>query len=150
MLQDPLKIGIIDESRHTLILSDTASTVIGTGIPLATIDVNPGGSVRTAVVSGVKYTLTISHSQTKENAPFTTDRSLIRFDVEKTNVTTGKLVTASAYLVVAAPTGGDHTSADVLKYTRSLLTLLLLGDAPDEGGGVLSDTVLQRILAGEP
>lgn len=118
-------------------------------------DVAPGRSVREGVLGGFPASLTISHSQTKENAPFATTRSVIRLDRKVYSESIGKTATLSAYLVVAQPVMAEATPETAAALARALAAQCLFGiqtssvstEAVD--GTVISD-FLVRVLSGEP
>jgi hypothetical protein len=97
--------------------------------------------------------LSISHSETKENAPHVTNRSLVRLDLGRVD-SEGRPVNLSAYCVVAHPQGGDFTQADAARAARTLGSLILYGFASNEANisesfaGELS--LIDRVISGEP
>lgn len=113
-------------------------------------DVGPGATTRVILQSGRKLTLQISHSQTNENKPFRTVRTLIRLDEEKVDSETGTVVKQSAYVVVTSPQGANYTDAQVLENTYALLLFAIGGGTSDGGELGNNPTWLGRILAGEP
>lgn len=149
MLIDPLYIGTVPATE----LLSTAYTagVFSSARQYATIDISPGSSKRILVSATEKGLMTISHSQTKENAPYVTNRSVVRFDLQKVDAA-GKTVTLSAFAVIAQPIGGGFTDADALSLARTLGAFLYTGKSfvvPAMNKTVLDDT-MSRVLAGEP
>lgn len=152
MLADPLYVGRVTPSKWTAI-EDALDAVTFTDVDrLAVTDLSPGATQRQYSIDGVKHRMSINHSQTKENAPLVTDRSVIRMETQKVNAELGKTVTAAAYLVVAAPTGGDFTEDEILELVWTLLHFALIGDVNSDGTAKneTSNQALRRILTGEP
>lgn len=114
-----------------------------------------GGSVRLGKDSQLnKVKMTISHSETKENLPYVTRRSVVRLDRQKVDVN-GKTVTQSAYFVTVDPvsgtlfSGAGETTFDLLQ----LLTFFgLFGPVVGTEVDALEESprVIHRILDGEP
>jgi hypothetical protein len=150
MLTDPLKV------NHITAVSAAAgvlTTTIYAVESYAVVDLAPGKTVRkcTSADGTVKSTLTISHSVSNENAPFLSDRTLIRFDQQRVNEETGKNVTASVYANIVHPQGGDFTAAVVHNLVRSLGAFLLSGESNGTDGFLADEnSTIQRIIAGEP
>jgi hypothetical protein len=97
--------------------------------------------------------LKVNHSLSKENAPFVTNRSVVRFDFQKVNATSGRLVTASGYFVSAHPLSGDFT-AEEMRDNAFMLALFILqgglsGGAHPRHYDALPGDTLSRIIAGE-
>jgi hypothetical protein len=156
MLSDPLFIAMIDSASFAEVYSNGISGSATSVSPkLRLKSFSPGSTVREGKTSGAyPLSLTISHSKTKENPPFGTDRTLIRLDWRKPT-STGVVQTLSAYCVVAAPSGGDAfnaTGSDAVMLAKSLAFIILAGDRGEAGGvdDVTAPDLIQRVLAGEP
>jgi hypothetical protein len=150
MLNDPL---VLFLQPVTTVSDGTGYAVTNNATPVEFHGVGGGGigaSVRVQPsFRGGKATLSINHSQSKENAPYTTDRSVIRIDLKKPD-STGKLVQASAYCVVALPQGNVVSRDDCLVMVNTLLAFLLHGSQVPGLGFPDSALELSRILDGEP
>jgi hypothetical protein len=130
--------------------SATVNAHISASVQLFTLDFSPGATVRSGELSdGTKVTLNIKHSLSQENAPFTTDRSLVRIDLERINATTGKPVRASFYTLASVPRGPDFSRDDALAWLRNLAVFTGFGKT-SSGDLVDADNSMARILAGEP
>jgi len=148
MLIDPLPFPLTaaGASNGSAILNDAISG----NVELHTIDFGPGSTVRTGLLDdGTKVTLSIKHSQSNENAPFETGRSLVRIDLERVNATTSKPVKMSVYTLISVPKGPDFTYADAEVWARNLAIFTGFGKASgtDLDSG---DDSIARIIAGEP
>jgi hypothetical protein len=149
MLVDPLPVKTLDTNTASSI------TVLHTD-SFATIDVSPGRTVRQCADFGGlgdtnRTVLTISHTESNENKPAVTDRTLIRLDFDIFDFEGGPM-TASAYCVIAAPRGAyvdassSPTELSRIKLLQSLLGVL----AVSTSAATLSAANATRILAGEP
>jgi len=139
MLQDPLYLSRLNPGAPdpSLVTADGA---------VVTFDVAPGKSVRVLnPFMGGKATLSISHSESKENKGQITDRTAFRFEVRRT-LESGQDVVAQATLTVSSPRNGFD--ADEVQ----VLAQIVLGTLSSNGRIDLECDmgVLQRILAGEP
>jgi hypothetical protein len=131
MIVDPLAIQNLD-----------AVTPAGEAFQLSLKDLSLGRTVRSYSGTSILYTMTIGHSESKENPSQVTDRSAVRFDGRKTLVT-GLPSTAQATLTVSIPRNG-WTPAEVGGLIDCLIaTLYSVVDGS-------TDTVLLRVLQGEP
>jgi len=159
MLNDPLYL-----VTTTDVVNSIAAPYLAVGDPVDTerynlVDLTPNGSKRIASnvngESGLKGVFTVNHSLTKENAPYATERTVVRINHEKFDPN-AKLVTASAYLVLVQPVGtASFSPGSALAIARQLAGFALAGDAVWTSGtaGVQSsDTALAlaRLAAGEP
>jgi hypothetical protein len=142
MLNDPLYVKDI----RSLDGADLEAGVVVA--PFRTIDIAPGSSSRVGALDGDKATLDIRHSSSKENAPYDTIRSNVRFTRQKVDAN-GKVVTLSANYTVAAPQGSGFSADDVVQMHRTAAHFLLYG-AGSDGSFTLIPNVNTRILAGEP
>lgn len=130
MLTDPLVIGAVtygNTGTDQLVGASTAS--------LELQDLSADGSTRVGFIPlqggtiNAKSKMTISRSQSNENKPVVSDRTLIRFDVVRPHLTTSKPITMSAYLVTSLPQGGTPFEiADQVCLVRSLALFLLIGE----------------------
>lgn len=152
MLNDPLRVAIQPASVGTFD-GGSASLSLST---IAAFRSLGGGSVGSSVrecpsVLGCKATLTVSHSSSKENAPYDTARSLVRLDLKKVDMA-GKPVNMAVYIVAALPQGGVFSESDCLSAINTLLTLCLLGDVTDAGLFQLAagNDLIRRVTEGEP
>lgn len=142
--------------RITLLLSEDAS-------PAETfrlIDFSAGKSTRVGVINanpsfgpsltGVA-TLSISHSESKENKGQLTDRVAIRLDVRRPSPidTVENDVIAQATLTVSLPRNG-FTQSEVLVIVKNLFMWLATGDSSPEVNADAPFTNLTRVFAGEP
>jgi len=158
MLTDPLVIGVVTDGSDGLNIFAGASV---TSLELQ--DLSETGSVRIGPIplqggGGNKGSLTISRSQSNENKPIVTDRTLIRLDVTKVHSVTGKKVTMTAYCVTGLPQGDNpFTLDDQVCLVRHLALFLLIGEttgtamtAISASDPLLDDTenTLHRILGG--
>lgn len=153
MLVDPLPVKTLNLS------SASAITVVETN-SFALVDLAPGKSVRRCAAIGgamagmqnAAATLTIAHSQSKENGAVPTDRSLIRLDLDGLSKSTAEKggLKAFAYLVVGAPRGAMSVDGDDVFLPLQLVYTLLGTFAVSTTAATLSDANLSRILAGEP
>lgn len=151
MLPDPLRIGIVSEAQVAAIRADITGTVTGTlmSIPLVTQD---GLSSKRMLLDsvGVKTTVSINHSETNENKPFVTGRTVFRIDRTIFNAIAGKPSTLSAYAVLALPQSPDFTVDDMLELARSLGFFLAFGQVDaDCKVTPASDLAVQRLIASE-
>lgn len=160
MLSDPLVVPQVVTDIETEAgpgLMDYASVYSGAAhsVTLHTISDGEGTAKRKGTMSdGTKVLQTISHSTSKENAPYVTDRTMIRYDYSRNDIVTGKPVTCSAYVVIALPQGTTFTTDDARDFTLSLALFLLLGGARENAVGPrLNDAIagdtLVRLLDGE-
>jgi len=94
--------------------------------------------------------LTLSRSETKENAPYVTSRTLIRLDASRVDAN-GKSVTISAYMVLALPNATMWNEDDMQRLARSLALLVLYGPSTSSSDwtGNASDATILRLLGGE-
>jgi len=161
MLNDLIKVEYITDSQWDatwgIIRTSGIAAQIGSNHEHRLMSIADGKSVRKGNGDGTLLTgdfkLTISHSETKENAPYNTSRALIRWDCTKSADSEGNEVTASVYLVTALPSGGVFTEADVIAMARGLMLRLLMGERPDDNPYSVSatgDDALERIVRGEP
>jgi len=142
MLSDPI-----------YLVSPIASlTATATGvIPLALVPSSALATKRVHVESTGTYTLSISRSESKENAPYVTNRTVQRLDLTKID-SLGKKVTASCYVVIAAPLSNDFPVADVIDLVQQTCLFAAFGASDDSGTSVSKAngvTHLGRILEGE-
>lgn len=155
MLKDPIKVGLVNDVSGAGFIDYMPALYTGaiTDVNLPVLDFGDGATKRKVLLADGVTTnsMTVSHSQSKENAPYLTDRSLIRLDSVKVDSVTGKPVTMSAYIVVALPQGNTFSQNDAKYLALSLAHFVLAGPLND--GGTRYDAVpgdtLTRILAGE-
>ncbi len=152
MLSDPFYVAFPTISeRDTIGMQQGGSAVdVADAITLRLADLNPGGSVRIANDGTTSYRLSVSHSKSKENAPYATDRSVVRLDASRADGD-GKIVTVSTYIVTANPIGGPHDADMARRLQFALVTLIGYGQS--DANGVFSSVDHQlsdRVLAGEP
>jgi len=156
MLPDPLVIPFIGDGPLTSVRTAiTAISLDSASVPTITQD---GLASKRSVTLGegahpfsggavpLKLGVSISHSETKENAPFTTGRTVIRIDASKVNETTGKPVVLSAYLVVVLPQSPDWTVDDAVAIARSVTGLALLGSPVSGTFNTADDGFLTRAI----
>jgi hypothetical protein len=95
--------------------------------------------------------LSIQHSKSKENAPYTTDRSVIRLDASRADEN-GKIVTVSVYNVVANPNGGPHDADLVQRMFAGLSLFMTFGSCINDTFTVDAATgnLTDRVIFGEP
>lgn len=85
-----------------------------------------------------KISLVVAHSQSNENKPYDTNRTLVRFDLTG-NDEEGKPVIASAYMLTVIPVGLPAAQdKDHINLVKRLVGYLSLGDdvTEDRGDGV--------------
>jgi hypothetical protein len=120
---------------------------------LTTRDIALGRSVRSGNIVhisnpehmlGGKFTMTISHSESKENKGQITDRASVRLECLKT-LETGESSVAQATLTVSSPRLG-FGAEDIVSVVATLLGTLLV----DQESSLLDFGILSRVLAGEP
>lgn len=149
MLNDPLYLGTTDGSQAS---RSSAISSLSELLTFHTVSTGDGVSRRTGlwVDGSTPVELTISHSSTKENAPYATVRSLVRLDLRRVDLQ-GRTVTLSAYAVVAFPQGEQFSDADAAHAAATLGFFLSFGKANSSSGmgSTLEDTV-ERVLNGEP
>jgi hypothetical protein len=83
-------------------------------------------TVRVGKVGLVNSNLTVSHSTSKENAPYTTNRTNIRIDLKKVD-TEGRTVVLSGSLLFSVPVGTEFGETDVDLVARLLGGLAFSG-----------------------
>lgn len=125
-------------------------------------DFAPGSSTR--VYSGSigpfegtsKAILRVNHSKTRENAPYDTERTLIRLDIPYIGDTsTGVLTrinTASIYLVAVRPIDGVTNSAKMGQMVKGFAASLFASGTEatfDTIKAALVSTYFERLVAGE-
>jgi hypothetical protein len=122
--------------------------------PLRLLDLGPGSSVRGgAIVTGdsLPGRFSISHSETKENKPFTTTRTVIRLDRPLAGPD-GVTLNTAAYIVVSVPTVPTFAGpADGARLAQQLAWWILFGSV-NEGGSAIDTNrgEFLRVLQGEP
>jgi hypothetical protein len=142
MLIDPLPLA-------ELSMEDGSISTVSNG-NLRVIDVSPGKSIRVCAVpaSGgnpaFKVTLSISHSESKENKSQITDRTSVRLEY-KTVLENGTDVFTQATLTVSTPRVGISPS-----FTQAAVTQLIGTLLADPATGDFSSETLTRVLTGEP
>lgn len=103
--------------------------------------------------AGTTVTQSVSHSTSKENAPYVTDRTSIRFDFSRVDPVTGKPVTASAYCVLALPQSSAFSTEDGVLCGAILANFVLQGgisgNIPPRVYDGLPGETLARLLSGE-
>jgi len=152
MLNDPILFPRPSSAQLGVIQLAVSTTSIGGLIRLPRVNQDGEGAKYRFVESGGEntFTLTILRSETKENKPFLTRRTVIRLDRKKVNSTTGLPVTASAYIVLAQPMGPDFDEADVIELAQSLGAFVLLGQVNGDSEVLaVTDGSIDRIIAGE-
>lgn len=146
MLSDPILLA--NSAAFDTTISDLGSF----NEPLALVaSPQSGVTKRTNVHDDLSSTtLTISRSESKENAPYVTNRTVQRFDQTKVD-SLGKKVTLSCYVVIAAPLSSLFTQEDVVKHVRSACVAAAYGGVSDTGTIELKtdNTHLSRVLEGE-
>lgn len=125
-----------------------------TAVPTGSTSVQGVISVKDRVVerqsrSADDYSVIISHSISNENPGVVTDRSLVRFNSKFVDSTSGKLLTMSAYAVLAFPRAVGHDVGEIQALTRELGYFLLYGEVTSGGAAVVDSTALSRIIGGE-
>jgi hypothetical protein len=129
MLKDPLVIAAPTAASFVTIgaIQDWLGALAGEEkLVLRTVDSGASSSARKGtLLDNTKVSQKVSHSLSKENAPFVTERTLVRFDFARISPSTGKPVTASVYTVFALPQGDTFSVADMLRYGNiaSIFTL---------------------------
>lgn len=124
-------------------------------IAFHTVDIGPQSSKRKGILTdGVtKVTMTVSHSQSKENAPLLTDRTLIRFDFVKPDGVSGKPVTSSVYFVGAQPQGVTFSAQECRDQAQHLAMFILQGGfqglAFPRVCDLIPGTTVSRLFQGE-
>jgi len=119
------------------------------------LDISLGASTRRAeMADGTKVQLTIKHSQSNENKPVETVRTLVRFDFTKLNPVSLKPVTLSTYAVIALPQDNTFTAVDAERYAESMSLFLLQGGFNSEASAApffdpQTGKTLVRLLGGE-
>jgi len=119
---------------------------------LSTRDLSLGKTVRSAVVDAVVsgstlggiMTMTISHSESRENKGQTTDRTSVRLECLKT-LETGESSVAQATLTVSSPRLG-FVARDIEDLVATLLGTLV----GEQAANTISFSILGRVLDGEP
>ena len=158
MLSDPLVVSLISAANESLVQTmvgpvlDTVSVSEFTTFHL--VDLGNKSSKRNGNhYDGNKAVMSVNHSLSKENKPYDTDRTLIRFDESKIDTVTGRPVTMSAYQVIALPQGGAFTTDDAVRLGMSLALFSLLGGYRGVAGPNFMDVVpgdtLRRLIDGE-
>jgi len=145
MIPDPILIA-------APVLNGTVPMEAGSHLPLWIQDVGPQTSKRSAsgTVMGLsgKFTLSISHSVSKENAPVQTDRTLVRLDYLPGTPDAQGLTPVSSVYFVLAQARGNVTTAEMVALFQSLLGTLIYPDPT--ATDTANDGILTRILNGEP
>jgi hypothetical protein len=159
MLNDPLYLAAVSPNHGTLrgTMGSTSPVLPRLQLPFRVTDLAPGKSVRVGVdsanIPGVTRDFTISHSSSKENAPYTTLRTVCRLDVNHVDAN-GVSVTTSAYVVVVAPQGVAGHEQTALQTAQDLCSTVLFGPRKDPAiGSDAANSItdfLERVLAGEP
>lgn len=161
MLSDPLYLGAVVSGAPTPTVG--INTTLTVTIPFATVATGAGSSKRKA--SGVQGLLSLvgdaeeaiddlilstAHSETKENSPYKTDRTLVRLDCSRVD-TDGRIVTASVYEVKVLPRSSLFTADDVARLSRILSVFTLNGPSSSSSDFTATalDTTLERLLSGE-
>jgi len=161
MLSDPLVIPVLEQRlavTSNVLFAALANIYSFPGqiLPMRVTADGDGSSTRRATMAdGTKVALNIGHSTSKENAPFVTDRTVIRLDKTRVNLTTGKPVTASAYAVITLPQGNTFTADDAVLTMESLALFTILGGLVGDGNnppytdGTDGMTLIRLIQDGE-
>jgi len=159
MLNDPTHVSFISSSSHPALAAMLDAGNLPTNIALRLISSGGGGSVRKGVYSteNQEIDFTLAHSLSKENKPYQTRRTVLRFDIPKVD-TNGVKVTSFVYLVVGSPIGGPMTEANFLDYVRTFLYAVLFGGGLEVTTELGSETIdpatgvqiLERAIDGEP
>jgi len=145
MLSDPLTVKGLDLNASTTISTLTVGD-------FAITDVAPGKSVRkcsVAITTGGPAVLTISHSESNENKPAKTDRSLVRLDFLCKDVN-GREMNAFAYAVIGIPRGAVDYQDPESPLSPRVVAEALIGALCGITASALSVTRLDKVLAGEP
>jgi len=161
MLTDPLKLPLMTPAMWDLVIYDVLNTgatnwntlfaSAGNSVDFHTTDLSPGATKRIGMIGSNQAVMSIGHSTSNENAPFVTDRSVMRIDLKKVNSETGKPVTASAYLVTTAPRGSDFSVADILQLGRTVAAIPFTGtNGLLFTAATMDVAAYQRVIAGEP
>jgi len=159
MLTDPLVIGAVVNGggggAHTFTGASTATMELQ--------DLATDGSTRIGTMplqggAASKCKMSISRSQSNENKPVVSDRTLIRLDCVRTHAVTGKPITMTAYVVTSLPQGGaPFDPTDQVALVRTLACFLLKGEtdqthvtAIETAASLMDDegNTLARILGG--
>jgi hypothetical protein len=114
------------------------------------IDLTAGKSIRLCSVPSVtgKGTLSISHSESKENVGQITDRAAVRLEVRRTS-DEGVDTVAQVTVVASIPRSG-FTLADVENIFRGLVGTLIATKGDTDGTCAVNFGTFSRIIAGEP
>jgi hypothetical protein len=140
MLADPLTVSYLDGDPGVTTDANASLTLkdLQLGKTVRSAQYSTGGVLPHGVV-----TMTISHSESRENKGQTTDRAAVRLECRKT-LDSGEASIAQATLTVSSPRLG-YTADEILVLVRSLLGTLCANDADDNQFANLA-----RVLAGEP
>jgi len=164
MLKDPLVVPYVSDlidslpngaAAHTALSVAFGGSGAGTSLTLHTVSDGEGTAKRKGTAAdGTKVSQTVSHSTSKENAPYVTDRTLIRYDFTRIDAVTGKPVTMSCYSLTALPQGATFTSDDARNASATLALFMLLGGVRDESdpprvNDVISGNTFVRLIDGE-
>jgi hypothetical protein len=152
MLSDPLYLGVPTALPAHGTAPDSTVSTIATFRRVAQGDGSSKYVAADPVVSDAELKLAISHSVTKENKPYDTERTLVRLDFPLPPDVNGVIVTASAYMVVAVPTASSVDPTDLPPRLVRILALFALygpSSSSSDWAGITSDDTLARLLNGE-
>jgi hypothetical protein len=157
MLTDPLNVAFPSVSHVAAASSSilaSISTFNGTQMPCYLLPSASATSVRKGsdAMRSLLAVMSVNHSQSKENPPYLTDRTSIRFDRKKVDPVSGKPQTLSAYSVFTLPQGGTFDIDDLIELATTLAMFTLVGGINASAGtfddAVIGDT-LRRLIQGE-
>ena len=157
MLPDHMKLPVPSAAVITDIIGLLDDQVWAVSDALGVRSLTENGSVRVGrpIISGGEDVgrVTISHSETKENAPYGTTRHLLRMDLKRSDPATGKPMVLSAYSVFSIPGGAAFSQDDKVDLIRTLCCTILFGSlgaadkiTPSAGS---DPNLLAKILLGE-
>lgn len=150
MLPDPLRFPAVTQTINENLRALVPGVLVTAANSMPVLLNDGGGSKRSLTVSDVEHVLSVAHSETNENKPFATGRTVIRLDLKKINEVTGKPVVLSAYIVIALPKSVDFDVSDAVDASRSLAHFLTFGQVT-EGNEYANaeDNMLARLIQGE-
>jgi len=154
---DPLPLRLPASVSVMSVLGAVLADDLGEAAPFALINIDGGASTRTFSSDGVKYTLSSSQIETKENKPTKTDRHLLRLEGRYFDTELKQEVVAAASLITSIPRGGQFSPAGTKTYqiVAALLALCTVEPVahPEVGSGSYTlrpvSPSLKRFLSGE-
>jgi len=115
-------------------------------------------TLRSQIIEGQTYELSIAHQSSNENPGFDTQRSVVRLSATTRDAETGKDYTVYAQFIMGIPRDVIEV-AQVIDLASQLVSFLMIGDntksvmAIDMDAGDLAGSigpVITRLYAGEP